>query len=139
MSTTLTPERVELGRFFTVAAARLAAGHTVVEMFSGAVDAEWHRFLDEPGYKAFSTDHAGHVLGHAPTAGSGDISWVTAYEKLFGPLPEVWFTGADGRIDAVALARYRETGVVVAEWDCSPTGGDSDDLAAGTRQKATTR
>ncbi|MFI9242764.1 hypothetical protein ACIGXF_09240 [Streptomyces sp. NPDC053086] len=73
MSTTLSPERIELGRFFAVAAERLAAGHTVVEMFSSAVDAEWHRFLDDPEYAAFCTDHARGVLGHAAAAGAGGI------------------------------------------------------------------
>ncbi|MFF7705678.1 hypothetical protein [Streptomyces lydicus] len=32
-------------------------------------------------------------------------------------------------MDQDALARYRETGTVVAEWDCSPTGGEGDDVA----------
>ncbi|WP_369386252.1 hypothetical protein AB5J72_00450 [Streptomyces sp. CG1] len=44
-------------------------------------------------------------------------------------LPEIWFAEADGNVDQDALARYRETGTVAAEWDCSPTGGDSDDVA----------
>ncbi|MCX4960056.1 hypothetical protein OG523_40285 [Streptomyces virginiae] len=32
-------------------------------------------------------------------------------------------------VDELAVVRYRETGTVVAEWDCSPVGGsDGDDL-----------
>ncbi|GGS79409.1 hypothetical protein [Streptomyces cinerochromogenes] len=139
MNSTLRPERIELGRFLAVAAERLAAGHTVVEMFSGAVDAEWHRFLDDPGYTAFCTDHAGGVLGHAAVAGAGEISWVAAYEEMFGTLPEIWFTDADGTVDTGALGRYRRTGVVVAEWDCSPTSGDGDDVVPREPEKATTR
>ncbi|CAM5678115.1 MULTISPECIES: hypothetical protein [Streptomyces] len=139
MNGTLSPERIDLGRFFSVAAERLAAGHAVVEMFSGAIDAEWHRFLDDPEYAAFSTDLAGGVLGHVAAAGAGEISWVAVYEKRFGMLSEVWFTDADGTVDAGALARYRETGAVVAEWDCSPTSGDGDDVMRQEPEKATRR
>ncbi|QTE00667.1 hypothetical protein [Streptomyces cyanogenus] len=139
MSTTLSPERIELGRFFAVAAERLAAGHAVVEMFSGAIDAEWHRFLDDPAYATFCADHAGGVLGHAAAAGAGEISWVAAYEEMFGMLPECWFTDADGKVDTDALTRYRQTGIVVAEWDCSPTSGDGDDVVPPEPEKAATR
>lgn len=52
---------------------------------------------------------------------------------MFGPLPETWFTGDDGRVDGKALADYRESGVVVAEWDCSPVPGDGGDIVP--RQK----
>jgi len=45
---------------------------------------------------------------------------------MFGPLPEVWFAGADGVLNEQALVRYRETGEVRAEWDCSPAPGDDD-------------
>lgn len=94
MSATLTPEKVELGRFFTVSAARFKDGHATVEMFSGAIDAEWHELLDSPEFAEFCTQHADQQIGHALLKGSGEIAWVTAYEKLFGPLPEVWFTNA---------------------------------------------
>ncbi|MFD7829875.1 hypothetical protein [Kitasatospora sp. NPDC059803] len=67
--------------------------------------------------------------------GVGFISWVGAYEEAYGPLPEIWFTDADDTVNTVALARYRETGEVWAEWDCSPAPGDGDDLAPA----ATTR
>ncbi|MEU6244193.1 hypothetical protein [Streptomyces sp. NPDC047024] len=134
MKSTLTPERVELGRFFKVAVRRFKAGHPTAEMFSGAVDAEWHRMLSSPAYAAFCTEHAGTLIGHAENSGFGEISWVTAYEEMFGPLPEVWFADADGQVDAAALARYRETGEVVAEWDCSPTGGDDDDVVPRRRE-----
>ncbi|MFD9724789.1 hypothetical protein [Streptomyces sp. NPDC059072] len=36
--------------------------------------------------------------------------------------------GTHGTLDETAIARYRETGTVVAEWDCGPAGGDGDDL-----------
>ncbi len=49
---------------------------------------------------------------------------------MFGPLPKIWFTDEDGQVDERALAGYRETGVVVAEWDCSPVPGDGGDVAA---------
>lgn len=126
MSTMQTPERVELGRFFTVAAQHCDTGQVVPEMFSTVIDAEWHRLLTEPGYAAFCSEHAGRLMGHAENKGYGRISWISTYEEMFGSLSETWFTSTDGTIDENALAQYRETGEVVAEWDCSPTGGDED-------------
>ncbi|MBT2676630.1 hypothetical protein J7E95_38780 [Streptomyces sp. ISL-14] len=125
----------ELGRFFTVSARRFTEGHIAPEMFSTAIDAEWHRLLKSPEYTEFSQAHAGQVLGHVPVKGSGEIGWVSAYEAAYGKLPEVWFTREDGSVDTEALNRYQETGIVVAEWDCTPTGGD-DEAAPKTREKA---
>ncbi|MGW2491940.1 hypothetical protein ACWCV9_32605 [Streptomyces sp. NPDC001606] len=129
MSTT-TAERRELGRFLALAKQRFDRGGAPAEMFSPAVDAEWHRMLDTPDYAAFSAERAGTVLGHREAQGYGPIGWVAAYEEAYGPLHEIWFTDAEGVLDESALARYRETGTVVAEWDCSPTSGDGDDEAA---------
>jgi hypothetical protein len=53
---------------------------------------------------------------------------VSAYEEAYGPLPEVWFTAADGTVNTQALKRYRETGEVWAEWDCGPVPGDGDEV-----------
>ncbi|MER6912540.1 hypothetical protein ABT354_12795 [Streptomyces sp. NPDC000594] len=124
MSTTA--ERRELGRFLAIAGQRFENGEGPAGMFSRAVDAVWHRMLTIPGYAAFSIEHAGTVLGHRETNGSGPISWVAVYEEEYGPLPGIWFTDADGVLDKAALARYEETGEVVAEWDCVPTTGDGD-------------
>ncbi|MGW3371712.1 hypothetical protein [Streptomyces hydrogenans] len=132
MSST-TIERRELGRFLAVAGKQFADGKGPAEMFSRAVDAAWHQMLGTPEYAAFSTEHAGTVLGHREMSGSGPIGWVAAYEEAYGPLPEIWFTDADGVLDEAALARYKETGKVVAEWDCGPTTGDGDDAAPGSR------
>ncbi|MFI1654763.1 hypothetical protein ACH4ZU_07440 [Streptomyces sp. NPDC020472] len=132
MSTT-TIERRELGRFLAVAGKQFADGKGPAEMFSRAVDAAWHQMLGTPEYAAFSTDHAGSVLGHREMSGAGPVGWVAAYRKAYGPLPEIWFTDADGVLDEAALARYKATGTVVAEWDCGPTTGDGDDAAPGSR------
>ncbi|MCX2185552.1 hypothetical protein KV205_34340 [Streptomyces sp. SKN60] len=129
----LTIERRELGRFLAIAGQRFADGHAPAEMFSRAVDAEWHRMLGTPEYDALSGECAGRLLGHREMSGFGPIGWVTAYEAAFGPLPEVWFTDGKGVLDEAALARYRETGEVVAEWDCGPTTGDGDDVVPETR------
>lgn len=126
-------EQVELGRFLKVAARQFEAGRTAPEMFSPAIDGEWHRLLNSSDYQAFCAEHAGRQIGHAPKAGVGEISWVRAYEELFGPLPEIWFTDQHGRLDHEGLAQYRETGTVVAEWDCSPVPGDGGDVAAPAR------
>ncbi|WP_024756050.1 hypothetical protein [Streptomyces exfoliatus] len=124
-----TIERRELGRFLSIAQQRFDRRESPAEMFSPAVDAEWHKLLGTPDYAMFSTEHAGTVLGHREVQGSGPIAWVAAYEEAYGPLPDIWFTDADGALDQAAVSRYRETGTVVAEWDCSPTGGDGDDEA----------
>ncbi|MFJ5735057.1 hypothetical protein [Streptomyces microflavus] len=132
MSTT-TMERRELARFLAVAGQQFADGGGPAEMFSRAVDAAWHQMLGTPDYEAFSIEHAGTVLGHREMNGSGPIGWVAAYEEAYGPLPAIWFTAADGVLDEGALDRYKETGTVVAEWDCGPTTGDGDDTAPGSR------
>ncbi|MEU7183626.1 MULTISPECIES: hypothetical protein [Streptomyces] len=115
-----TIERAELGKFFAVSIRQFNAGHSAPEMFSTAIDAEWHRLMETPEYAEFSDRHAGQILGHTSNCGAGRISWISAYEEMYGSLPEIWFTDTDGKVDEQALARYRETGVVVAEWDCSP-------------------
>ncbi|MGW0771563.1 hypothetical protein [Streptomyces sp. NPDC002676] len=92
-----------------------------------------------PEYPAFCAEQAGALIGHGESKGVGRIAWVSAYEEMFGPLPKVWFTDAVGILDTAALARYRETGVVVAEWDCSPTGGDGDGDVAPRQREAVTR
>ncbi|MET8980959.1 hypothetical protein ABZX85_35690 [Streptomyces sp. NPDC004539] len=119
-----TPARTELGRFFEVSARQFAADQPVPEMFSAAVDAEWHLLLNDPEYGAFCAEHAGRLVNHVENTGFGRVSWVAAYEEMFGPLPEVWFTDADGVLNERALTRYRETGEVWAEWDCTPLPSD---------------
>ncbi|MFE4973636.1 hypothetical protein ACFRAR_16175 [Kitasatospora sp. NPDC056651] len=121
------PALDELGRFFTIAARRIDAGQAAPQMFSTAVDAAWHRLTATPSaYEAFAFRHAGRRLAHTEGAGTGFIPWVSAYEEAYGPLPEIWFTNADGTLDTEALARYRETGEVWAEWNCAPEPGDGD-------------
>jgi hypothetical protein len=117
----------ELGKFFTITARRLDAGQAGPEMFSGAIDAVWHRLAeDRAAHDVFSEVHAGRRLAHVSGPGEGFVSWVSAYEEAYGALPAVWFTGADGSVDSEALRRYRETGEVWAEWNCSPAPGDGD-------------
>ncbi|MFE2723536.1 hypothetical protein [Kitasatospora sp. NPDC059327] len=127
----LSPELIELGKFFTIAARRIGVGATAPEMFSGAVDAAWHTLVADPAaHDAFALQHAGRKLTHVETKGSGPIAWVAAYEEAYGPLPEIWFADADGTVNTDALAQYRKTGTVTAEWDCGPRPGpgDGDDL-----------
>lgn len=124
----------ELRRFLTITGQRLASGQSAPEMFSPAVDAAWHEMLGTPRYEALCQETAGRPIGHFASNGHGPIAWVAAYEAAYGPLPQVWFTDADGNVDQEAVARYRATGTVVAEWDCSPTGGDGDDLAPDRTQ-----
>ncbi|MGR3935308.1 hypothetical protein [Streptomyces sp. BRA346] len=120
----------ELRRFLTITGQRLKNGQSVPEMFSPAVDAAWHEMLGTPQYAALCQETAGQMIGHVANNGHGPIAWVTAYEEAYGPLPQIWFTDAEGNVDQEAIARYRSTGTVVAEWDCSPdAGGDGDEVA----------
>ncbi|MDH6109916.1 hypothetical protein P3T36_005086 [Kitasatospora sp. MAP12-15] len=126
-------ELFELGKFFTITGRRLAGGQSAPEMFSAAIDAAWHRLAEDPiVHSEFAKAHAGRDLTHAETGGRGVIEWVTAYEAAYGPLPVIWFTNSDGVVDSATLARYRETGVVVAEWNCSPAPGDGDAVPENT-------
>ncbi|WP_405931576.1 hypothetical protein [Streptomyces sp. NBC_00827] len=129
MTAVQTPERIELGKFFQVSVRQFDADQAAPEMFSAAIDAEWHRLLNDPEYAAFCTANVGRLINHVENTGYGRISWVDAYEEMFGQLPEVWFTDAEGVLDERALARYRETGEVRAEWDCTPIPGDGGDVA----------
>lgn len=118
----------ELHRFLTITGQRLKNGQPMPQMFSPAVDAAWHEMLDTPAYAALCQETAGQPIRHVANNGYGPIAWVAAYEAEYGPLPEIWFTDAEGTVDDQALARYRSTGTLVAEWDCGPVGGDGDDL-----------
>ncbi|MGW2276752.1 hypothetical protein [Streptomyces sp. NPDC001770] len=119
----------ELRRFLTITGRRFKDGLSAPEMFSPAVDAAWHDLLGTSTYEAFCQETAGQSIGHVSNSGHGPISWVSAYEEAYGPLPEIWFTDADGHVNQDTLAHYRATGTVVAEWDCAPTGGDADEVA----------
>ncbi|MFF7992424.1 hypothetical protein ACFZDG_21850 [Kitasatospora xanthocidica] len=136
MSTAITKSGIELdelGKFFTITARRIDAGQAAPEMFSAAIDMAWHRLVNDPAaHEAFAVQHAGRRLTHVESAGVGFISWVSTYEEVYGPLPDIWFTDADGTVDTEAQARYREKGEVWAEWRCSPAPGDGDDLTPAT-------
>ncbi|MFB7946613.1 hypothetical protein ACFC6L_17065 [Kitasatospora phosalacinea] len=117
----------ELGRFFKIAGERFDAGLSAPQMFSGAVDQAWHRLTESPAvHDEFTAEHAGRRLDHVEGSGAGRIEWVDAYTEVYGPLPEIWFTAADGTLDTELLGRYRDTGKVWAEWNCSPAPGDGD-------------
>ncbi|MEV6976230.1 hypothetical protein [Kitasatospora sp. NPDC093806] len=117
----------ELGNFFEIAARRFDAGQAAPEMFSGAVDAAWHRLAEDPAaHDAFSVARTGRRLLHVEDPGEGVVSWVGAYEEAYGPLPEVWFTNADGTVNSSSLRGYWDSGEVRAEWNCSPVPGDGD-------------
>ncbi|MFI9787255.1 hypothetical protein ACIHEI_27685 [Kitasatospora sp. NPDC051984] len=119
----------ELGKFFVVAGQFLDAGLPAPQMFSKAVDLAWHRLVEDPReHDAFTAKYAGRRLLHTESSGAGFIDWVDAYERAYGPLPDLWFTDAEGELDVEALGRYRATGTVWAEWDCSPAPGDGDEL-----------
>ncbi|GAA1230764.1 hypothetical protein GCM10009665_21450 [Kitasatospora nipponensis] len=126
-ATALSMELIELGRFFKITARRFDTGQSAPEMFSTAIDAVWHQLAEDPqAHSEFTAEYAGREIVHVETSGRGHVAWVAGYEEAYGPLPEVWFADANGTVDVAALAAYRETGRVVAEWNCSPAPGDDD-------------
>ena len=109
--------RTELAKIFKLA----AQGHPV-EMFSTAIDDVWHDMLmDRQAYEAFSLQESGAIIGHATTSGEGLISFIKAYEAAYGKLPEIWFTQRNGTYDSARYKQYLNSGVVRAQWDCTPT------------------
>ncbi|SFC18334.1 hypothetical protein [Streptomyces aidingensis] len=130
--------RTDLGRFLTLFT-ELEDRDGVMPMFSAAIDAEWHRLLDDPdAYGRFCDRHTGGArIGHRPLTGQGTVEWVPAYQERYGTLPPAWFADAAGTVDAAAYGAYLRTGTVVTGWDCSPIEGgddtDTDDDGAAPR------
>lgn len=122
----------ELGRFLVVFGGRVLRGRRgPVPMFSGRIDAAWHRLAGDPdAHAAFARRHAGVPVAHRPGAGAGPVGWIEDYEAAYGPLPAVWFTDEAGRLDEAAYAAYRSGAGVRASWNCAPSGGDGDDDVA---------
>lgn len=118
----------ELGRFLTlVGGAAVRGADTWLPMFSPAVDGAWHLLQDTPErHDSFCREHAGRPVRHLPARGHGAIAWVAAYEAAYGPLPQVWFTDADGTVNERLWSAYQRTGTVVTDWDCGPEPGDVD-------------
>ncbi|MFE2723258.1 hypothetical protein [Kitasatospora sp. NPDC059327] len=129
----MTTELAELGRFFLITGRRLAAGSTAPEMFSDAIDSAWHSLIDDAtAHEEFTIAHAGRALIHVEGRGEGLVSWVSAYEDAYGPLPEIWFTDASGAVNSESLAHYRSTGEVRASWNCSPEAAPTSTKANPT-------
>ena len=120
---------VELSRFF-----RLWRNLGVpLAMFSRGIDRVWHDMLrDEATYKAFCCDTVGFPVRHgaaggilyhgvyAPASANPAFDWIPAYERQHGSLPDIWFADEDGLVDQNHLALYREVGVIVSSWECTP-------------------
>jgi hypothetical protein len=127
---------VELGRFFHLTRSQ-PANDEILPMFSAFIDAVWHRLLDHPEqYGAFCQTHAGSPVQHVELVGEGRVNWITAYEKQFGALPDIWFADAEGVVDQAVLDTYHYTGTVTTNWDCSPQRPDGDDAGAPQSRRA---
>ncbi|MFD0268763.1 hypothetical protein ACFVGY_19660 [Streptomyces sp. NPDC127106] len=133
MSTTTT----ELRRFLTITGQRLKAGRPMPEMFSPAVDAAWHDMHGTTDYKVLCQETAGQPIRHVANIGHGPIAWVTAYEAAYGPLPDIWFTNADGTVDELALSWPWPATARPAPW--SPSGTAAPPAATATTPRPTSR
>ncbi|MGW4384852.1 hypothetical protein ACWEMJ_33920, partial [Kitasatospora sp. NPDC004531] len=64
-----------------------------------------------------------------PTTALAKLGKRRPTRAAYGSVPEIWFTDADGELDAEALRRYLTTGTLWAKWDCGPIEGtDGDEL-----------
>lgn len=111
----------ELERFFVVADVFHQETGKRAFMPACPVDSEWHALLDSPEeYSDLCTDTVGREIKHQPAKGEGQIEWAALYEKLYGPLPDIWFRDANGNLNQSQLQEYIETGIFYASWDCTP-------------------
>ena len=111
----------ELGRFLTVAQAYRQETGKQAFMPACPVDTEWHRLLSRPEeYQAFCHRTVGHDIRHEPAKGEGEVEWKGTYERMFGPLPSVWFRDPQGVLDELRHREYVDRGVFRAAWDCTP-------------------
>ena len=111
----------ELGRFLVVA--QMHKRETGKQAFMPAcpVDTEWHRLLEQSDeYDQFCHNVVGRSIRHDPAQGEGEIDWTGTYEKLFGPLSEVWFRDTRGVLNRSRRQTYHDTRVFYASWDCTP-------------------
>lgn len=107
----------ELDKYF-----QLCALGTTTEMFSPLLDQHWHKLLeDRKSYIERTTRVCGQVIPHEPFCGYGTIGFVETYEKCFGQLSDVWFRDEFGVLDEEMYKTYRNTGRVIASWECSAT------------------
>ena len=119
MLNSLSPDQIDSAKLELSKIFKLAVAGVPIQMFSTAIDAVWHELLkDREGYKKFSIDACGHVVGHIEENGAGAVSFLEAYEKKFGQLPDVWFTDSEGKIDYALRRKYTAYGVIEANWDC---------------------
>lgn len=111
----------ELERFLAVAQTHQHETGKQAFMPACPVDTEWHRRLEQPKeYMVFCHNAVGPDIRHEPAQGEGEIDWTGTYEKLYGPLPEIWFRNTNGILDRTRRQKYLDTGVFYASWDCTP-------------------
>lgn len=111
----------ELGRFLMVAKTYQEENKGQVLMPACPVDTQWHELLDDNDeHKQFCHELIGHDIEHRPISGEGEIDWTGTYERLFGPLPKIWFKDSDGNLNDLRWKDYQETGIFRASWECEP-------------------
>ena len=115
------PSTTELNRFLVVAQAHRRETGRPAFMPACPVDTEWHRQLEQPEeYQTLCHNTVGQDVRHEPAKGEGNIDWTGTYERLYGPLPEVWFRDTHGILNRRRWQDYLDTGVFYASWDCTP-------------------
>lgn len=71
-----------------------------IAMISPKLDDVWHQLvLFTRRYEAFCLDTVGFFVHHTPETGDDPIpvqaatNLLLSYERLFGPMPDIWFSG----------------------------------------------
>lgn len=111
----------ELGRFFRAGKELFDTTGEMAKMPTCVVDEHWHDLIESGAIDGFAQKHlgAGITVDHIKVGGVDPLNWVELYEKQFGPLSPLWFTGANG-LDAELYDKYTSGTTPDMSWDCSP-------------------
>ena len=87
----------------------------------GIVDEVWHEKIEDADkYKEFCEQTAGKLVGHKEIPGKGELKWIKAYEREFGPLNEAWFADKEGYVNQRDFNEYKTQDSISMTWRCGP-------------------
>ncbi|MCI0330703.1 MAG: hypothetical protein L0196_07100 [candidate division Zixibacteria bacterium] len=98
-------------------------------MISSLIDEVWHQFiLFTRQYPRFCRETVGFFIHHQPNTSYTPVpsnagrSFVRAYERYFGPVPEFWFRGLPTEV----AQTYTEKCSDPPPGECTPSGWEGD-------------
>ena len=120
--------------------ALIALGHRDISMTSPEVDEVWHNFiLFTYEYANFCSDFIGEFVHHVPRTSRRQISslgrerFVSAYENVFGSMPQMWSAGDTLREKRSSYARdcdsscgnITDSAILMDRADCEGVGDET--------------